>query len=554
LIELNSQSLTLNGTITGPGQLKGDLTGASLLVGGTTGGDLGTVNFLSGAQTLSTLTVNRTGASASVTLGSNLTVGGTTTLTNGVVNMGTFTLTTNGNVTSSSGYIIGNEQRFFGCNTSCSITFDVGTANGYSPVSEVIHVNANTTYQQAIKATGTQHPSIHNVSAHALQRYWTVGTPSPAISSADITFNYLAGDVVGTPANYVFFRNSSGVWSTLAPTGTPTSTSATINGVSSFSDWTLAETSAVTPGTLAFSVANYNDTEQNSSTHTATITVQRTGGTDGAVSVHYATSDGTATTANNDYDATSGDLNWADGDGTPKTFIVTVHGDTTAEADETVNLTLSAATGGATIGGTNPATLTIVNDDTGVSVAVSPVAVLEDGATNLVYTFTRTGVTTGALTVNFAVSGTATFNTDYTQSGAATFDASSGTVSFGAGDTTKTVTIDPTADTTFEPNETVTLTVTSGTGYTVGSPSTATGAIINDDAKLVVNTTADPGDGVCTADPGGCTLREAINAANSDIGNPHAINFDIPATDTQHFYYKDDSVANHVTYDPAHVL
>src|SRR5439155_588845 len=91
LIELNSQSLTLNGTITGPGQLKGDLTGASLLVGGTTGGDLGTVNFLSGAQTLSTLTVNRTGASASVTLGSNLTVGGTTTLTNGVVNMGTST-------------------------------------------------------------------------------------------------------------------------------------------------------------------------------------------------------------------------------------------------------------------------------------------------------------------------------------------------------------------------------------------------------------------------------------------------------------------------------
>ena len=45
--------------------------------------------------------------------------------------------------------------------------------------------------------------------------------------------------------------------------------------------------------------------------------------------------------------------------------------------------------------------------------------------------------------MNFSVGGTATFNTDYTQSGAATFDASSGTVSFGAGDTTKTVTIDP---------------------------------------------------------------------------------------------------------------
>ena len=39
----------------------------------------------------------------------------------------------------------------------------------------------------------------------------------------------------------------------------------------------------------------------------------------------------------------------------------------------------------------------------------------EDGAGNLVYTFTRNGVTTGALTVNFSIGGTATFNTDYTQ-------------------------------------------------------------------------------------------------------------------------------------------
>ena len=53
--------------------------------------------------------------------------------------------------------------------------------------------------------------------------------------------------------------------------------------------------------------------------------------------------------------------------------------------------------------------------------AVSPATVPEDGATNLVYTFTRTGDTTGALTVNFSVGGTATFNTDYTQTGAATF-------------------------------------------------------------------------------------------------------------------------------------
>ena len=91
--------------------------------------------------------------------------------------------------------------------------------------------------------------------------------------------------------------------------------------------------------------------------------------------------------------------------------------------------------------------------------AVAPASVTEDGATNLVYTFTRTGVTTGALTVNFNVGGTATFGTDYAQSGVATFTTTTGTVTFAAGATTATVTIDPTADTAVESDETAVLTV-----------------------------------------------------------------------------------------------
>jgi hypothetical protein len=42
-------------------------------------------------------------------------------------------------------------------------------------------------------------------------------------------------------------------------------------------------------------------------------------------------------------------------------------------------------------------------------------------------------------------------------------------VTFAAGSSTATVTIDPTADTTTEPDETVILTVTAGTGYEVGA-------------------------------------------------------------------------------------
>ncbi|HXU35479.1 MAG TPA: LamG-like jellyroll fold domain-containing protein, partial [Blastocatellia bacterium] len=116
-----------------------------------------------------------------------------------------------------------------------------------------------------------------------------------------------------------------------------------------------------------------------------------------------------------------------------------------------------------------------------VTMAVSPSSVAEDGATNLVYTFTRSGDITSSLTANFSVGGTADSSNDYTQTGAASFTPPTGTVTFAAGSSTAIVTIDPTVDTTDEPNETVVLSVTAGAGYTVGSPDSATGTITDDD-------------------------------------------------------------------------
>jgi len=119
----------------------------------------------------------------------------------------------------------------------------------------------------------------------------------------------------------------------------------------------------------------------------------------------------------------------------------------------TVILTLAAGTGYNVIA-PNSATGTITNDDIVVSVAVSPGAVDEDGATNLVYTFTRND-SNGPLTANFSIGGTATFNTDYTQTGADSFAPPNGTVTFANGSLTATVTIDPVADSSVEPDETV---------------------------------------------------------------------------------------------------
>jgi Tol biopolymer transport system component len=121
-----------------------------------------------------------------------------------------------------------------------------------------------------------------------------------------------------------------------------------------------------------------------------------------------------------------------------------------------------------------------------VTLTLSPSAVSEDGSTNLVYTFTRLGLSTSPLTVNYTVGGTATFNTDYSQTGAATFTATTGTITFAAGSSLATLTINPTADTTPEANETVALTLTAGTGYSVSTPSAVTGTINDDDNKITL--------------------------------------------------------------------
>jgi hypothetical protein len=88
-------------------------------------------------------------------------------------------------------------------------------------------------------------------------------------------------------------------------------------------------------------------------------------------------------------------------------------------------------------------------------------------------------VITDALTVNYTAGGTATNGTDYSNIGTS--------VTFAANSSTATVTVDPTADTTVESDETVSLTLASGNGYTIGTTSAVTGTITNDDNPLNSN-------------------------------------------------------------------
>ncbi len=240
---------------------------------------------------------------------------------------------------------------------------------------------------------------------------------------------------------------------------------------------TTAVTGTITNDDAAsFSINDVTIGEGNSGTKIALFTVTLNNAVSGGASVSYATADGTAT-AGSDYLTATGTLNFTGNAGETRTVSVTINGDTNFEPDETFFLNLSAPTNAVTIADSQGLG-TIANDDPAplpvVSLAVSPATVLENGATNLIYTFTRTGATTNPLTVNYAINGTATNGSDY-----GLIPAS---VTFAAGAATATVTVDPTGDTVLEPNETVSLTLTADPAYLIGTTAAVTGTIANDDA------------------------------------------------------------------------
>jgi len=112
-------------------------------------------------------------------------------------------------------------------------------------------------------------------------------------------------------------------------------------------------------GNLEFSAAEYSVEE---SQLQIKILVKRVGGRNGAVSVLYASHDGSAG-AGQDYSAVNGTLNWLSEDAETKEIIVPIIADQLGEEEENFTLNLSEATGGATLGAIATATVKIINTD-----------------------------------------------------------------------------------------------------------------------------------------------------------------------------------------------
>ena len=112
----------------------------------------------------------------------------------------------------------------------------------------------------------------------------------------------------------------------------------------------------VLAGTVSFSSAFYTVNEANTN---LTITVNRTGGTNGAIQVTYATVPGGTASSGVNYTTTSGTLSWAAGESGGKTFTIPVFNDNLAEPNPTINLALSSPTSNAALGLQPTSVLTI---------------------------------------------------------------------------------------------------------------------------------------------------------------------------------------------------
>jgi trimeric autotransporter adhesin len=120
-----------------------------------------------------------------------------------------------------------------------------------------------------------------------------------------------------------------------------------------------SNTPQVRAGTLQLGAATLSVAE---TAGTATVRVTRTGGSDGAVSVTVASSNGSANSGS-DYTALSTTVNFAAGDTAEKMVTVPITDDAEGEQDETLTVTLSAPTGGATLGATTATGVTITDND-----------------------------------------------------------------------------------------------------------------------------------------------------------------------------------------------
>lgn len=232
----------------------------------------------------------------------------------------------------------------------------------------------------------------------------------------------------------------------------------------------------VVPSTQ-LSIRDVSIVEGNSGTTNAVFNVTLSQASSSPVTVNYATADGTATVLGNDYSALSGTLTFNPGE-TSKTIAVAVKGDLLNEANETFFLNLSGATNA--LIANNQGLGTILDDDATLSISNANIVEGNSGRRTVVFTVNLSKAIAQAITVNYATANgtSAVLGNDYL--------ATSGSLTFNAGETSKTISVEVVGDTINEIDETFFVNLSNATNAAI-SRGQGIGTIQDDDPTISIN-------------------------------------------------------------------
>lgn len=223
-----------------------------------------------GTYTDLNITAPNTSLTGDVTVTGTLTLGGST-LTTGVNKL---ILGPGAVVSRNSGFVNGTVEKQFNT-ASGSFEYPVGTQNGYSPVTVNLTALGQNPSSLAVKAVQSAEPNLANPAA-ALQRYWTLTETGDL--TAKLTFRYLDADVPSgaSEGNYRLQRYEGSFAEIPASIDTTANTAATTNGISNFSNWTLA--APLAPTAVAVTVGGRIRTETGRGISRAAVTMTDSSG------------------------------------------------------------------------------------------------------------------------------------------------------------------------------------------------------------------------------------------------------------------------------------
>ncbi len=188
---------------------------------------------------------------------------------------------------------------------------------------------------------------------------------------AGVTLNAMTGLISGTP--------------TAAVVSNVTIACSDIDGISNPVGSLQITISTLVPGVLSFSGAATRAISENGGA--LALSVDRVGGTDGAIGVTCAAINGTAT-AGLDFTATSLTLSWADGDSATKACNVPIIDDAIAEPTKMFSVALNTPTGGATLGAQASIAVTLTDDDAALKTPPTMANMAaQSGTANIAFSF-----------------------------------------------------------------------------------------------------------------------------------------------------------------------